>query len=80
MKKLFSCLSGVSFLLYALIDFADHALESYLHVQLICSQSGFSSMDYQVQASLSKSVLLAVAILCLILAVLGFYKEKKPSV
>ena len=34
MKKLFSILSAISFMLYALVDFGKNALETYLHIHI----------------------------------------------
>lgn len=78
MKKLFSILSAISFILYALVDFCKNALETYLHIQLMNGKGSFSSRDYLVDAGMCQTVLLAVGVICLVAFVASFFvKDKK---
>lgn len=78
MKKLFPILSIISFILYALVDFAKNALETYCHVLLKNGIGNFSSEDYFVDAQTCQTVLLAVGIICLVIFVASFFvKDKK---
>ena len=78
MKKLFSILSAISFMLYALVDFGKNALETYLHIQLMNGKGSFSSRDYLVYAGMCQTVLLAVGMICLVAFVASFFvKDKK---
>ena len=78
MKKLFSILSAISFMLYALVDFGKNALETYLHIQLMNGKGSFSSRDYLVDAGMCQAVLLAVGMICLVAFVASFFvKDKK---
>ena len=78
MKKLFTILSAISFMLYALVDFAKNALETYCHVLLKNGIGNFSSEDYFVDAQTCQIVLLTVGVACLVAFVASFFaKEKK---
>ena len=78
MKKLFTILSAISFMLYALVDFAKNALEAYCHFLLKNGIGNFSSEDYFVDAQTCQTVLLTVGIVCLVAFVVTFFaKEKK---
>ena len=78
MNKLFSILSAISFILYALVDFCKNALETYLHIQLMNGKGRFSSSDYLVDAGICQTVLLAVGVICFVAFVASlFVKDKK---
>lgn len=77
MKKLFTILSAISFMLYALVDFAKNVLETYFHIQLKNGIGNFSSLDYLVDAGICQTVLIVLAIVCLVLAILVTLREKK---
>ena len=55
MKKLFSILSAISFILFALVDFCKNVLETNFHIQLMNSKGSFSSNDYFVDAGTQES-------------------------
>lgn len=78
MKKLFSILSAISFVIYALVDFGKNALETYFHVLLMNGKGNFTSSDYLIDAGKCQTVLLAVGIICLAGFVVSFFvKDKK---
>lgn len=78
MRKLFSVLSFISFVLYAFVDFAKNTLETYFHIQLMNGIGNFSSKDYLVDVQTCQTVLLAVGVICLITVIASFFmKEKK---
>ena len=78
MKKLFSVLSFISFVLYALVDFAKNTFETYFHVLLKNGKGSFASTDYFIDAQTCQTVLLAVSVTCLVIFVVSlFVKDKK---
>ena len=76
MKKTFWTFSFVSFTLYALVDYSRNILEKYLRMQLANGISNFSSRDYAISSSRCQTVLLAMGITFLLLAVLETAKRK----
>ena len=76
MKKTFWTFSFVSFTLYALVDYSRNILEKYLRMQLANGIGNFSSLDYSISSSLCQTVLLAMGITFLLLAVLETAKRK----
>ena len=78
MKKSFPILSAISFILYALVDFAKNSLETYCHVLLKIGIGNFSSEDYFVDACMCQTILLAVGVVCIVAFIASFFvKEKK---
>lgn len=77
MKPLFPILSAVSWILYALVDFAKNALETYYHVLLMNGIGNFTNQDYGIDAGVCQGVLLAVGIFCLAASVVPLFVKKK---
>lgn len=75
MKKLFSILSAISFILFALVDFCKNVLETNFHIQLMNSKGSFSSSDYLVDAGICQTVLLVIGITCLVGFVVSLFVE-----
>lgn len=75
MKKLFSILSAISFILFALVDFCKNVLETNFHIQLMNSKGSFSSSDYLVDAGICQIVLLVIGITCLVGFVVSLFVE-----
>lgn len=75
MKKLFSILSAISFILFALVDFRKNVLETNFHIQLMNSKGSFSSSDYLVDAGICQTVLLVIGITCLVGFVVSLFVE-----
>ena len=75
MKKLFSILSALSFILFALVDFCKNVLETNFHIQLMNSKGSFSSSDYLVDAGICQIVLLVIGITCLVGFVVSLFVE-----
>ena len=75
MKKLFSILSAISFILFALVDFCKNVLETNFHIQLMNSKGNFSSSDYLVDAGICQIVLLVIGITCLVGFVVSLFVE-----
>lgn len=76
MKKVFAILSVISLLLFALVDFSKNALEAYLSVQLMINNN-FGSSAYVVSTQMCQIVLIAVAVVCLVIAIAETLREKK---
>ena len=77
MKKLFTILSAVSFILFALVDFGKNVLETYFHIQLMNGIGNFSNKDYFVDSRMCQAVLIILAIVCLVIAIAEIIREKK---
>ena len=78
MKKVYVILSAISFILYALVDFAKGILETHFYIQLMNGKVGnFSCGDYFVNAGMCQLVLFGLAIVCLVLAVAETMKDRK---
>lgn len=77
MKKLFTILSAVSFMLFALVDFGKNVLETYFHIQLMNGIGNFSNKDYFVDSRMCQAVLIILAIVCLVIAIAEIIREKK---
>ena len=77
MKKLFTILSAVSFMLFALVDFCKNVLETYFHIQLMNGIGNFSNKDYFVDSRMCQAVLIILAIVCLVIAIAEIIREKK---
>ena len=77
MKKLFTILSAVSFMLFALVDFGKNVLETYFHIQLMNGLGNFSNKDYFVDSRMCQAVLIILAIVCLVIAITEILREKK---
>ena len=75
MKKLFSILSVISFILFALVDFCKNVLETHFHIQLLNGKGNFSSSDYLVDAGICQIVLLVIGITCLVGFVVSLFVE-----
>lgn len=75
MKRLFSILSALSFILFALVDFCKNVLETNFHIQLMNSKGSFSSSDYLVDAGICQIVLLVIGITCLVGFVVSLFVE-----
>ena len=75
MKKLFSILSAISFILFALVDFCKNVLETNFHIQLMNSKGSFSSSDYLVDAGICQTVLFVIGITCLVGFVVSLFVE-----
>ena len=75
MKKLFSILSAISFILFALVDFCKNVLETNFHIQLMNSKGSISSSDYLVDAGICQTVLLVIGITCLVGFVVSLFVE-----
>lgn len=77
MKKIFAMLSFLSFILYALVDFGKNVLETYFHIQLMTGNiSGFTSKDYFVDAGMCQTILIVLAVSCLVLAIAETWKDR----
>lgn len=79
MKKTFSVLSVISFMLYALVDFGKNVIETYLHVELINGMVSFAESDYLIDTQRCQSVLMIIGIVCFILFVISFFFEKTDN-
>ena len=77
MKKLFAILSAISFMLFALVDFGKNVLETYFHIQLMNGIGSFYSEDYFVEAGMCQTILIVLAVACLVLAIVETLREKK---
>jgi len=77
MKKLFTILSAVSFMLFALVDFGKNVLETYFHIHLMNGIGNFSNKDYFVDSRMCQAVLIILAIVCLVIAITEILREKK---
>ncbi len=77
MKKLFTVLSAVSFMLFSLVDFIKNVLETYYHIQLMNGIGNFTSEDYFVDAGMCQTVLIILAVICIVLAIVETLREKK---
>ena len=75
MKKLFSILSVISFILFALVDFCKNVLETHFYIQLLNGKGSFSSNDYFVDAGICQIVLLVIGITCLVGFVVSLFVE-----
>lgn len=73
MKKLFSVLSAISFILFALVDFCKNVLETYFHIQLLNGKGSFSSSDYLVDAGICQTVLMVIGLTCLAAFVVSIF-------
>lgn len=76
MKKMLTVLSVISLFLFALVNFGKHSLETYLSVQLMINHNHGSSA-YIVDTRICQIVLIAVAVVCLVAAIVETLKEKK---
>ena len=76
MKKLFTILSAISFMLFALVSFSKNALEAYLSVQLMINHNHGSSA-YLVNAQVCQTVLIVLAVVCLVIAIVETLRDKK---
>jgi hypothetical protein len=78
MKKLFTILSAISLMLFALVDFGKNVLETHFYIQLMNGKIGnFSSEDYFVDAGMCQTVLIILAVVCFIIAIVETLREKK---
>lgn len=77
MRKVFAILSAVSLLLLALVSFFKNALETYFHVMLLSNARSFSSADYLIDAQTCRNILIAVAVICAVIAIVGAFKSRK---
>lgn len=75
MKKLFSILSAISFILFALVDFCKNVLETHFHILLLNGKGSFSSNDYLVDTGMCQTVLLVIGITCLVAFVVSLFVE-----
>lgn len=76
MKKVFMALSVISLCLFALVDFGKNALEAYLSVQLMVNNN-FGSSAYIVNAQMCQIILIALSIICLVMAIIDALKDRK---
>ena len=76
MKKLFTILSAISFMLFALVSFSKNALEAYLSVQLIVNKN-YGNSAYLINTQVCQTVLVVLAVVCLIFAIVETLREKK---
>ena len=79
MKKTFSVLSVISFMLFALVDFCKNALETYFHIQLMNGKGNFAGIDYLVDAQMCETVLLAIGVVCFALFIVSIFVMKSDS-
>lgn len=78
MKKLFTILSAISFMLFALVDFGKNVLETHFHIQLMNGKIGnFSSEHYFIDAGICQTILIVLAVVCLIIAIAETLRDKK---
>lgn len=75
-KELFVGVSGVSFILFAIVDFTKEVIESSLHVKLLSSAVNFSNSDWQVSCILCQKTLLSIAIACAAIFILLIVRDK----
>ena len=76
MKKLFTILSAISFMLFALVSFGKNALEAYLSVQLMVNNH-YGSSAYVVNTQVCQTVLIVLAIVCLVIVIAETLRDKK---
>lgn len=77
MKKLIALvLAFVSLLVFALVSFGKNALEAYLSVQLMVNNN-FGSSAYVVNTQVCQTVLIVLAVACLVIAIAETLRDKK---
>lgn len=70
-KRFYSAVGAISIFLYCILGFVEEAIEKNLLAKLTVGEVGFGHADFLLDVSSYKTILLAVAGVCIIIAVIS---------